>query len=83
MRRLLILPALAIVLTACEPKTIEYVCAPNPKHSQEFYNRAADQLDAIKVTSPELVILLNERDNFGEAAKRCAAAMRGKKKAKR
>ena len=82
MNRLLILPALAVVMMAgmCDRKTVEYVCAPDPKHSQAFYNGAADELDAIKTTSPHLVILLNERDNFGEAAKRCAEAMRSNKK---
>jgi hypothetical protein len=83
MRRLLILPALAIVLMAgtCDKRVVEYICAPNPNHDQAFFNRAADELDAIKATSPHLVILLDERENFSEAAKRCAKAMRkGKKK---
>ncbi len=83
MKRILVLLAVVATLTACNKTVVEYVCAPNPKHPQTFWDKAANQLETIAVHSPELVILLNERDNFGEAAKRCAAAMRnGKKKNK-
>jgi nanoRNase/pAp phosphatase (c-di-AMP/oligoRNAs hydrolase) len=78
MKYLLGIVGLALLLSACNPN-IEVVCAPNPKHTKEFWAKAAAELESVKDKIPHLVILLDERDNFSEAAKRCAQIMKGKK----